>query len=180
MTHDLPKHFNWSLTPGTAVFGITIIATFAFRYAIEETSSVHTVRREAFYPLAVLFAFALGIATGDLIADKYGLGHFKAMLLFAGLTAVVAVDHLKLGLNATLSFSIAYILTRPWGTSISDPALPAPHTSQRRQPRRVPRQPRPRDDLDEPDLPRRDPRWRGLHDQPRTILPHPHLRRLAS
>ena len=123
MTDNLVEHFSWSLTRSTIVFGIAMLVTFAIWYAIERTlsiHSIHTVRREAFYWLAILFTFALGTATGDLIAEKYSLGYFKAMLLFAGLIAVVAVAHLKLGLNAILSFWIAYILTRPLGASIGD------------------------------------------------------------
>ena len=48
------------------------------------------------------------------------------MLLFAGLIAVVAVAHLKLGLDAILAFWIAYVLTRPLGASIGD-LLSQPH-----------------------------------------------------
>ena len=42
------------------------------------------------------------------------------MLLFAALIAVVAVAHLRFGLNAILAFWIAYVFTRPLGASIGD------------------------------------------------------------
>ena len=123
MTDNLVEHFSWSLTRSTIVFGIAMLATFAIWFAIERTLSIHSIftfRREAFYWLAILFTFALGTAAGDLIAEKYSLGYFRSMLLFAGLIAVVAVAHLKFGLNAILAFWIAYVLTRPLGASIGD------------------------------------------------------------
>ena len=123
ITDNLVEHFNWSLTRSTIVFAIAMLAAFGVWYASERTlsiHSIHTYRREAFYWVAILFTFALGTAAGDLIAEKYSLGYFNSMLLFAGLIAVVAVAHLKFGLNAILAFWIAYVLTRPLGASIGD------------------------------------------------------------
>ena len=70
--------------------------------------------------MAILFTFALGTAAGDLIAEHLNLGYWKSALLFAGVIGVVAVAHYKLGMNAVLSFWLAYILTRPLGASIGD------------------------------------------------------------
>jgi len=123
ITDNLVEHFNWSLTRSTIVFAIAMLAAFGVWYASERTlsiHSIHTYRREAFYWVAILFTFALGTAAGDLIAEKYSLGYFNSMLLFAGLIAVVAVAHLKFGLNAILAFWVAYVLTRPLGASIGD------------------------------------------------------------
>ena len=123
ITDNLVEHFNWSLTRSTIVFGVAMLAAFGAWYASEKTlsiHSIHTYKREAFYWLAILFTFALGTAAGDLIAEKYSIGYFRSMLLFAGLIAIVAIAHLKLGLNAILAFWVAYVLTRPLGASIGD------------------------------------------------------------
>ena len=123
ITDNLVEHFNWSLTRSTIVFAIAMLAAFAVWYASEKTlsiHSIHTYRREAFYWLAILFTFALGTAAGDLLAEKYRLGYFNSMLLFAGLIAVIAVAHLKSALNPILAFWVAYVLTRPLGASIGD------------------------------------------------------------
>ena len=80
---------------------------------------LHT-RREAFYWLAILFTFALGTAAGDLSAEKLDLGYAVSIFIFGGLIAVVTIGHYAFGLNAVLSFWLAYILTRPLGASIGD------------------------------------------------------------
>ena len=123
ITDNLVEHLGWSFVRCTIVFGVAMLATFAAWYVSERTLSIHSIftrRREAFYWLAILFTFALGTATGDLIAEKFSIGYFRSMLLFAALIAVVAVAHLKFGLNAILGFWIAYVLTRPLGASIGD------------------------------------------------------------
>ncbi len=123
ITDNLVEHFNWSLTTSTIVFGAAMLATFAVWYGVEHTLSIHsitTTRREAFYWLAILFTFALGTAAGDLVAEKYSIGYFRSMLLFAALIAIVAIAHLRFRLNAILAFWVAYVITRPLGASIGD------------------------------------------------------------
>jgi uncharacterized membrane-anchored protein len=109
---------------GTAIFFATALAaTFVTWYATEKSLSIHTIdtrRREAFYWLAILLTFALGTAAGDLAAERLGLGYATAALIFAGLIALVALAHKKLGLGAVLAFWIAYVLTRPLGASLGD------------------------------------------------------------
>ena len=123
ITDNMVEHFNVSLTTSTIIFAVAMFAAFGAWYASEKTlsiHSIHTAKREAFYWLAILFTFALGTAAGDLIAERYSLGYFRSMLLFAGLIVVIAVAHLKFGLNAILAFWAAYVLTRPLGASIGD------------------------------------------------------------
>jgi uncharacterized membrane-anchored protein len=96
---------------------------FAIWYYFERTLSIHTIfttRREAFYWLAILFTFALGTAAGDLIAEKFSLGYFNALILFAGAISVVAMARFGLDMNAVATFWAAYIITRPLGASIGD------------------------------------------------------------
>jgi uncharacterized membrane-anchored protein len=123
ITDNLTDRYNVPLTTSTAVFSVVLAAVFGAWYASERTLSIHTIfttRRELFYWLAILFTFALGTAAGDLVAEKAQLGYLVSALIFGGLIAVVAVAHFRFGLNAVLSFWLAYILTRPLGASIGD------------------------------------------------------------
>ena len=123
ITDNLTDNMGVALENTTVVFAVALAATFAVWYAVEKTLSIHsivTVRREAFYWLAILFTFALGTAAGDLTAEKLNVGYWPSALLFAGLIAAVTVAHKAFGLNAVLSFWMAYVLTRPLGASIGD------------------------------------------------------------
>jgi uncharacterized membrane-anchored protein len=122
ITDNLTDRYNVPLTTSTIVFSIVLAIVFAVWYAVERTLSIHTIittRRETFYWLAILFTFALGTAAGDLVAEQMNLGYGKSVVLFAGLIAIVFALY-KIGLNAVLSFWLAYILTRPLGASIGD------------------------------------------------------------
>jgi len=123
ITDNLTDNFGVSLVTTTIIFAIALAITFAVWYMQEKTLSIHsiiTTKREAFYWLAILFTFALGTASGDLIAEKFTLGYLLSGLLFFGSIALVTLAHYKLKLNAVLAFWIAYILTRPLGASIGD------------------------------------------------------------
>ncbi|BCL79727.1 membrane protein [Ktedonobacteria bacterium brp13] len=123
ITDNLTDNFGVSLETTTISFGVALIVTFAVWYASEKTLSVHTIytlRREAFYWLAILFTFALGTAAGDLTAEKLDLGYVVAAIMFGALIVIVAVAHLRFTLNAVLAFWVAYILTRPLGASLGD------------------------------------------------------------
>ena len=123
ITDKLTDTYNVPLTTTTPLFAAILAVVFAAWYAKERTLSIHsilTVRREAFYWLAILFTFALGTAAGDLVAEKFTLGYAVSVGLFAGVIAVVALAHFRFGLNAVLSFWLAYIMTRPLGASIGD------------------------------------------------------------
>src|SRR5204863_1454301 len=123
ITDNLTDNLGVSLVTTTIVFGVALAATFAAWYASEKTLSIHTIyttRREAFYWLAILFTFALGTAAGDLVAEQFDLGYLTSALIFGGLIAAITLAHYVFGLDAVLTFWIAYILTRPLGASIGD------------------------------------------------------------
>ena len=123
ITDNLTDGIGVPLIDSTIVFSILLAATFATWYAVERTLSIHSVvtrRREAFYWLTILFTFALGTATGDLIGEQFGLGYAASLALFVGVIALIAVAYYGFGLNAVLGFWLAYIMTRPLGASIGD------------------------------------------------------------
>ncbi len=129
ITDNLTDNLGISLITSTIGFSLALIATFAAWYQVEHTLSVHdidTTRREAFYWAAILFTFALGTASGDLIAEQFGIGYLASLGIFAGLIALIAFAHFAFKLNGILSFWLAYILTRPLGASMGD-LMSQPH-----------------------------------------------------
>lgn len=128
VTDNLTDQLGVPLQVSTTVFSIALALTFAVWFAVERTLSIHSIftwRRESFYWLAVLVTFALGTASGDLMAESLGLGYFVTGLLIAGVIAFVAVAW-SVGLNPVLSFWLIYIMTRPLGASVGDFLSQAP------------------------------------------------------
>ena len=122
VTDNLTDSMGVPLEASTVLFGVLLALTFLAWYSSERTLSIHSIvtpRREAFYWLAILFTFALGTATGDLMAEVLGLGYLVTGLIVASLIAVMAVGW-RVGLNPVLAFWFIYVLTRPLGASIGD------------------------------------------------------------
>lgn len=107
----------------TLVFAVVLAAVFAVWYRTQRTLSVHRIdthARELFYWCAVLATFALGTAVGDLTAVTFGLGYLASGIVFGVLFAIPGVAYRWGGLGATAAFWAAYVLTRPFGASVSD------------------------------------------------------------
>jgi uncharacterized membrane-anchored protein len=122
VTDNLTDSVGLPLEASTLIFGGLLAGTFVLWYRRERTLSIHSIvtrRREAFYWLAILFTFALGTATGDLMAEVLGLGYLVTGAIVAVLITMAAVGW-RLGLNSVLAFWFIYILTRPLGASIGD------------------------------------------------------------
>ncbi|MDT7708523.1 MAG: hypothetical protein QOG20_4130 [Pseudonocardiales bacterium] len=122
VTDNLTDNIGVPLEASTLLFAVLLTLTFLAWYRSEKTLSIHSIvtrRREAFYWLAILVTFALGTATGDLMAEVLGLGYLVTGTIVAALIAVMAVGW-RLGLNPVLAFWFIYILTRPLGASIGD------------------------------------------------------------
>ena len=88
ITDNLTDNFGVSLVTTTIVFAIALAATFTAWYKSEKTLSIHsiyTLRREAFYWLAIFFTFALGTAAGDLAAESLKLGYLTSAIIFGAL-----------------------------------------------------------------------------------------------
>lgn len=122
LTDLLTDKLKFPLEYSTIIFIVALALTFAGWFAKERTLSIHsifTLRRELFYWLAILFTFALGTATGDLYAERLGLGYLTTGLIVLGVITTAGIAW-RLGLNAVLAFWIAYILTRPLGASLGD------------------------------------------------------------
>jgi uncharacterized membrane-anchored protein len=106
----------------SAFFAACLVVVFVAWYATERTLSIHSIttpRRELFYWTTVLATFALGTAVGDLTGLTLHLGFFQAGLLF-GAAIWLPLVAWRLGVNGTLCFWAAYVLTRPLGASFAD------------------------------------------------------------
>jgi uncharacterized membrane-anchored protein len=107
----------------SSAFLVLLAAVFILWYATQRTLSVHhidTRPREFFYWAAVMTTFALGTAVGDLTAVTFGLGFLASGILFAVLFAVPGAAYRWWGLGGTAAFWISYVMTRPFGASLSD------------------------------------------------------------
>ncbi len=122
VTDNLTDKMGIRLETSTIIFSILLLLTFCVWYVKEKTLSIHsifTAQREGFYWLTILFTFALGTASGDLMAEGLGLGYLNTGIIVASIIAIVIIAQ-KLKLNSVLSFWIIYIMTRPLGASIGD------------------------------------------------------------
>ena len=122
VTDNLSDNLHVPLEYSTIFFSIVLAITFAVWYLKEKTLSIHSIftpRREAFYWLTILFTFALGTASGDLMSEGLGLGYMTTGIIVAVVIALFAIGW-RVGLNAVLSFWFIYIMTRPLGASIGD------------------------------------------------------------
>ena len=115
--------FGVSYAVSTVGFAIVLTVIFFVWYRLEHSLSIHTIRtrrQELFYWATVLTTFALGTAAGDLTANTLQLGYFASGIFFALVIALPAAGFWRFGMNATLAFWFAYIVTRPLGASFAD------------------------------------------------------------
>ena len=122
VTDNLTDKMGIQLETSTIIFSILLLLTFCLWYINEKTLSIHSIftqKREVFYWLTILFTFALGTASGDLMAEGLGLGYLNTGLIVAAIILFFIIAQ-KLKLNSVLSFWFIYIMTRPLGASIGD------------------------------------------------------------
>ena len=123
ITDNLVDNFKVTLVTTTVVFSVALAASFGVWFASERSLSIHTIvttKREAFYWTTILFTFALGTASGDLVAEHLSLGYWKSALMFGAIIGAISFAWKHLRFNAIAAFWLAYILTRPLGASIGD------------------------------------------------------------
>ena len=122
-TDNLTDNVGVSLITSSVIFSIMLAMVFIIWHRTEASLAIHSIytpRREAFYWSAILFTFALGTATGDLFAERLGLGYGLSLIIFAAVILVIALAWRGKFLNPVLAFWAIYVLTRPLGASIGD------------------------------------------------------------
>jgi uncharacterized membrane-anchored protein len=115
--------FGVPYVASSVLYAVALAAVFFSWARVEGTLSIHsvnTVRREAFYWLAVVATFAMGTAVGDLTASTLHLGYGGSIILFAGIIVLPAFGFRFLGWNPIFSFWFAFVVTRPLGASVAD------------------------------------------------------------
>ncbi len=123
ITDMLVDDLSVGLVPLSIVFTIAMLAGFAVWYKSEKTLSIHsidTAKREMFYWIIILLAFALGTGVGDLISEGLALGYGLALFIFGASIAVVAFGYYCLDMSGVSAFWIVFVLTRPLGASLGD------------------------------------------------------------
>lgn len=129
ITDILVDNAGISLVTLSIVFTVAMLAGFYLWYRQEGTLSIHSIdtgKREGWYWVVILLAFALGTGVGDLISEHLNAGYGVALMLFAGLIGAVAVAFYGFKLNAVTAFWFAFVLTRPLGASLGDFLIQAP------------------------------------------------------
>lgn len=122
-TDNLTDNLGVSLLTSSLIFSIILAAVFFTWHRSESSLAIHSIytpRREAFYWLTILFTFALGTATGDLFAERLGLGYGISLVIFSGVILAIASLWRTRLLNPVFAFWAIYVLTRPMGASIGD------------------------------------------------------------
>jgi len=129
ITDKMVDDWGISLVFTTIVFSIAMIAGFVFWYRSEKTLSIHSIntpKREAFYWIIILLAFALGTAGGDLISEKFEIGYGPSLVIWGSIIVLVALGFYKFKLYHVTAFWLAFIVTRPLGASLGDLLTQAP------------------------------------------------------
>lgn len=122
LTDNLTDGLGVPLWISTTCCAVLLCAVFGIWYARERTLSIHAINtrsREAWYWLAVLVTFALGTAVGDWTVELTGWSPGTSVLLPLGLI-VATIIAWRAGVDAVLTFWVAYVLTRPLGANIGD------------------------------------------------------------
>lgn len=122
-TDNLTDNLHLSLMISSVLFGVCLGVTFLIWYGSEKTLAIHSIytnTREFFYWLTILFTFALGTATGDLVAERFDLGYGISFLIFAGLISALSILWKLNAINHVFAFWAIYVITRPLGASIGD------------------------------------------------------------
>jgi len=123
VTDILVDDVGISLEMLTIMFTIAMLLGFYIWHQSEHTLSIHSIdtpKREAYYWLIILLAFALGTGAGDLISEGISMGYSSALILFSGLISLIVIAFYVFKMNGILAFWLAFILTRPLGATLGD------------------------------------------------------------
>jgi len=129
ITDLLVDDFGVSLITLDIIFTILMLGLFGYWYKTEGTLSIHSIytkKRESFYWLIVLMAFALGTGVGDTVSEYLAVGYSYSLLIFMAIFILAVVFSYAKVLDKITAFWIAFIVTRPIGASLGDLMIQAP------------------------------------------------------
>lgn len=108
---------------GALVLTSLLLAVFLVWWRTGQTYDVEAIasrQGEILYWIAILISNTLGTSSGDWLADDTGLGFRGAFALIAAILLLLAAAHYRTGVNATVLFWPAFVLTRPLGAAGGD------------------------------------------------------------
>lgn len=85
-----------------------------------DVENIATRKGEILYWAAILISNTLGTSSGDVLSDDTPLGFRGAFLVLAGIMLLLVAAHYLTGINGTILFWIAFVLTRPLGAAGGD------------------------------------------------------------
>jgi len=85
-----------------------------------DVENIATHKGEILYWIAILISNTLGTSSGDVLAHNTPLGFRGAFFLLAGVMLLLTAAHYMTGINGTLLFWVAFVLTRPLGAAGGD------------------------------------------------------------
>ena len=112
--------------------GFGLNGTTGFTLALLTVALVFQFRSKTYKPVLywlvvvlipiteTLFTFALGTATGNLVAERFDLGYAVSFFIFAGIIAVVSLLWKRNAINHVFAFWTVHVFTRPLDASIGD------------------------------------------------------------
>jgi uncharacterized membrane-anchored protein len=114
----------WGLRLGVAIALLTagLGLVCAGWWAVERTLSLRTIvttRREAFYWVTFVLAFALGSVAADALVENVSRGYGVSIAIFGAILALIALAY-RLGAGAVPTFWLAFVMTGPLGAAIGD------------------------------------------------------------
>ena len=114
---------------GSLILFITLAMSLGlWRFLLGSISvdSITSRKAELFYWLTILFSNTLGTAFGDFMVDSSGFGYTGSALFFSMVLMLIAITYFITNLPRTLLFWVAFIFTRPLGSTLGD-MLTKPH-----------------------------------------------------
>jgi uncharacterized membrane-anchored protein len=118
---DRTLHFGYTI--GSAVLFVGLLIVLFLWHRKHKSLEVYPIldrKIELFYWCAILFSNSLGTAFGDYLSDVVGLSYLNRALVTAVVFVLVVLLHYYTKINHVLLFWIAFIFTRPFGTTFGD------------------------------------------------------------
>lgn len=118
---DRTLHLGYAA--GSLILFVALIATlFLWKKKFNNLAVYPIIKRdkEIFYWIAILFSNSLGTAFGDFLSDDISLSYLNGAIVTALIIVVVILLHYFTTLNRIVLFWIAFVFTRPFGTTFGD------------------------------------------------------------
>jgi uncharacterized membrane-anchored protein len=110
-------------TAGGSILAGILVVVFLIWWRTGQTFDVENIatrKGEILYWIAILVSNTLGTSSGDMLAHDTPLGFRGAFFAIAAVMLLLLAAHYLTGINGTVLFWIAFVLTRPLGAAGGD------------------------------------------------------------